>query len=413
MDSSTHEIIVLGANFGGVNLTHYLHRQIFPVLKKLDASLKPHVTIVSPNSHFFYKVAAPRALTKANAIPNDDIFKPLVKAFEQYGGANTLIQGKAISLGHNNGKGTVEVEKVGGGKQTLRYDSLFICTGTTSASPLWTIQDNHRLSVEALEEMQGRLPRVKSALVAGAGPVGIETAGEIAFAHPHVEVTLVAGGEILEKQNVGSSTVSKAKKQLADAKVELLTNVSVKDTVSTATGTTVQLGDGSSKTVDLFIDARGAAKINNEFIPTSWLDQTGRVKSDKGFRVTGDGNSSDVSSVYVVGDIVSGSRNTAIELDAQVPTAASSFAVDLARKLGHETTSGGLLSWIPGMGASGPTEKDFKPMNAILVPIGPNGGVGQIMGFNAPTFMIKKGKSEKFLMELVEPAVSGTKYAQL
>jgi len=410
--ASTHEIVILGANLGGVNTTHYLHRQIFPILKKLDASLQFHVTVVSPNSHFFFKIAAPRALTKADVIPNDDIFKSLVKAFEQYGGANTFIQGKAVGLGQKDGKKTVEVELVGGGHQTLKYDTLFIATGTTSASALWTVHDNHEASIDALKNTQGLLSQVKSVLIAGAGPVGVETAGEIAFAHPHIKVTLVAGGEPLEKQKVSSGIVSKAKKQLADAKVDLITNVRVKDTASTASGTTVELSDGSSKTVDLFIDARGAAKVNNEFIPSSWLDQTGRVKSDKGFRVTGD-NSSDVSGIYVVGDIVAGSKNTAIELDAQVPTAASSFAVDVAQKLGHKPSSGGLLSWIPGMGSSGPTVKEFKPMNAILVPIGPNGGVGQVMGLGLPTFMVKKGKSEKFLMELVDPAVSGSKYAQL
>ena len=186
----------------------------------------------------------------------------------------------------------------------------------------------------------------------------------------------------------------------------------VNDTTSTASSTTVKLGDGSSRTVDLFIDARGVSTVNSDFLPSSWLDQTRRVKADKGFRATGDG-SSDASGIYVIGDIVAGSSNTAIELDAQIPTATSSFAVDVARRLGHDTGSGGLLKWIPRLGSSGPTAKPFKPMKALVVPIGPNGGVGQIMGFDVPVFVVKKGKAEKFLMELVEPAVTGTKYSQL
>ncbi|PVH94793.1 FAD/NAD(P)-binding domain-containing protein [Periconia macrospinosa] len=411
MAPATHEIVVLGANFGGVNVTHYLHRQIFPVLKKLDAELKFHVTVVSPNTHFFFKIAAPRALTKENAISNDDLFKPLTKAFDQYGESVTFIQGKAVGV-NTDGKRIVEVELVSGGKQTLNYDTLFITTGTTSASPLWTLHDSHEKTIEAFKETQSRLPSSKTVLIAGAGPVGVETAGEVAFAHPNAKITLVAGGDVLEKQKLAVSIVSKAKKQLADYKVEIITNVRVKDTKAAESGTTVELSDGSSKTVDLFIDARGASTINNSFLPASWLDETGRVKADKAFKVTGDGKS-DVSGIFVLGDIVAGSLNTAIELDAQVATATSHFAVDLAQKLGHKSSSGGLLSFVPGFGSSGPTIKEFKPMNALVVPIGPNGGVGQIMGFGAPSFLVKKGKAEKFLVELAEPSVNGKKYAQL
>lgn len=47
-----------------------------------------------------------------------------------------------------------------------------------------------------------------------------------------MKVTLVAAGDILQKQNVGSGTVSKAKTRLVNAKVELLTNLCFTDTAS-------------------------------------------------------------------------------------------------------------------------------------------------------------------------------------
>jgi hypothetical protein len=49
----------------------------------------------------------------------------------------------------------------------------------------------------------------------------------------------------------------------------------------------------------------------------------------------------------------------------------------------------------------------------MIVPIGPNSGVGQIMGWSAPTIMVKKLKSETFGVERVDEAVLGTKYTQL
>jgi hypothetical protein len=72
------------------------------------------------------------------------------------------------------------------------------------------------------------------------------------------------------------------------------------------------------------------------------------------------------------------------------------------------------MSWIPGFSSKGPVQKSLKPMkDTFIVPVGPNGGVGQMMGFQMPVFMVKKAKAEKFLVELVEPAVTGTKYGKL
>lgn len=407
MDSTTHEVIVLGGNFAGMNITHYLHRQIFPVLRRLHSSTY-HITLVSPNSHFYFKVAAPRALINASLIPTEKIFKSIQEGIKQYGDACTFLQGKAVELDPKNK--SVSIQVAGGGKENLKYDSLFICTGTKSTSALWTVHDEHEHSAKALEEMHQLLPKAKSILIAGAGPVGVETAGEIASNYLDAKVSLVAGGEVLEK--LKPSTIAKAKKLLEDAKVEVITNVRVENTESTGSGTKVELSNGSSKTVDLYIDARGAQKINNEFLPKAWLDATGRVTTrDNYFRVKGDGQ----AGIYAVGDIVSKSENTAIELDAMVPVAASSFAIDVATKLGLDSSSsGGLLSWIPGFGSKGISQKEFKPMrDTILVPVGPNGGVGQAMGWSMPSFMIKKAKCERFLIELVEPLVTGTKYAQV
>jgi NADH dehydrogenase FAD-containing subunit len=409
MASSTHEVVVLGANFAGVNITHYLQRQVFPILAPLTSQTF-HLTLVSPNSHFYFKVAAPRALINATLIPAEKIFKPLSESLAQYGESATFLQGKATAV--DTKSKTVTVGSAGGEK-TVKYDSLFICTGTTTESPLWTIHDDHELSAKALKEMHQILPKTKSVLIAGAGPVGVETAGEIAATYPDAQVTLVSGGDVLEKLPPG--TINKAKQMLQDAKVEVITNVRVNQTSKSVDGTKVELSDGSSKTVELYIDARGPTKVNSDFLPKSWLDSTGHVNTrDSYFRVKGDG-AADVTGIYAVGDIVTGSANTAIELDAMVPCAASSFAVDVATKAGKETTpSGGFLSFIPGFGSKGISQKEFKPMkDTILVPIGPNGGVGQAMGWSLPSFAVKKGKAEKFLVELVEPAVTGSKYAKV
>jgi NADH dehydrogenase FAD-containing subunit len=406
---AVHEIVILGGNFAGVNILHHLLRQVISVLQKLPNSSSYHITLVSPNTHFYFKVGAPRALIGPNTFPEDKLFKSIPEAIKQYGEACTFVQGKATSLAAAAHEVTVELSD--GKTQVLKFDSLFIGTGTTSSSALWTLHGDHKISESALNELRDLLPKTKSALIGGAGPVGVETAGEIATAYPDVKITLV--GEVLK--NLKPATITKAKEMLKNAKVEVLPNLRIQDARSEGGKTTVALSDGSSRTVDLFIDARGAHKINSEFVPATWLDKTGRIRTDEYFRAKGDGQTV-TERIYVLGDIVAESDNTALQLDAQVPVAGSSFAVDVAIQLGHDVggaSSSGLLSWIPGFGSGGPTQKTFKPMkDTIIVPIGTNGGVGQMMGFQMPSFMVKKAKAEKFLVDLVEPAVTGSKYAK-
>jgi NADH dehydrogenase FAD-containing subunit len=356
----------------------------------------------------FFKIAAPRAIVDTKQIPA--IFKPIADGIKQYGSSVTFVRGKASAL--DAGSKTVTVDEVEGGKKDIVYDSLFICTGYTTADPIWSIHDDHETSIQAIKKFNEVLPQTKTVLIAGGGPVGVETAGEIAAKFPQAKITLVSAGPILERNK---SLSQKALKMLQNAKVEVLTGVRVNGTETSGTETTVQLSNGSSKSTELFVDCRGAHKINNEFIPPSWLDSTGRVTTKDGyFRVKGDGQA-DTTGIYVLGDIVSGSSNTAIEIDAQIIAAASSFAVDVASKRGKSTkSSGGLLSFIPGFGSTGVSQKEFKPMkDTIMVPVGPSGGVGQLMGFGVPSIMVKKAKGEKFFVNMVDPAVMGTKYAKV
>ncbi|KAF2275502.1 uncharacterized protein EI97DRAFT_451049 [Westerdykella ornata] len=383
-----HEVVVLGGNFAGIQVTHYLLRRIFPRLERLKGSGAYHIYLVSPNSHYFFKIAAPRALTKPEVIKK--IFKPIDQALGKYGQSCDFIRGKAISL--NPMAKTVTICTVPNAThRVLRYDSLFICTGTTTASPLWTLHDDHLTTRAEFTEMHMRLPQTNTLLIAGGGPVGVETAGEIAAAYPTMNITLVAGGDVLP--NLPESVRTKAKSRLREAG----------DASTSATGTEVTLSDWTQMTVDTFIDCRGATRINSEYLPAVWLDSRGRVFTrDKYLRVRGD-NSAPADGVYAVGDIVSGSANTALELDAMVFTAGSSFGYDISTQLGFKpkpvTTNSGVL------------QKNAESLrNTTTVPIGPNDGVGLLLGLPLPSLAVKMIKGKSFMTTRVEPIVTGAQY---
>jgi NADH dehydrogenase FAD-containing subunit len=417
MSSNNHEIIVLGGNMGGVNVVHNLLRSTIPTLKRLDPSKSYHVTLVTPNTDFFFKIGSPRALINATALPYSKLFRPLSEAFSQYDASQfNLLQGVASSL--DASKRTVTVT-TGTEEKQIQYDSLIISTGTTSKSPLWTLHNDQSLTTKALESMHTELPKAKTVVVAGGGAVGVETAGEISAAHPSCKVTLLSGSHrVLDR--VKEATSIRAQDYLEKVvHVEVVHNVRV-DSVSGEHPVTLKLSDGSTREVDLYIDATGG-KANSEFLPKSWLDETGRVITrDVYFRVKGNGTD-DVKQVYVMGDIVAGSSNAALELDPMVTTLCSSLAVDVASSLEgakKEEPSPGLIGSLFAKffgGAGGyPKQLEFKPLkDTIVVPIGPSGGVGQIMGWRMPSLMVYMGKGRSYLIELIEPTITGSKWKKV
>ncbi|KAF2678004.1 hypothetical protein K458DRAFT_395305 [Lentithecium fluviatile CBS 122367] len=98
-----------------------------------------------------------------------------------------------------------------------------------------------------------------------------------------------------------------------------------------------------------------------------------------------------------------------------VPTVASSIAIDIHKGLGDDVSAGsdGLLGWLnPFAKPTRLVQKEYSPMKGtIAIPVGPGGGVGQVFGWGMPSFMVKKAKAESFLLELVEPLVTGRKWA--
>ncbi|KAI9640370.1 hypothetical protein NHQ30_011115 [Ciborinia camelliae] len=413
------EIVILGGNIGGVGAAHYLLRHTIPQLKRVDAQKSCHITLVTPNTSLFFKIASPRALINSTLIPEPKIIRPLAEGFGKYNATQfEIVQGIATSIDLAHRFVTVgspttptEGDASASTEKKLHYDSLVIATGTTSASALWTLHHDESLTTKALHSMHAQLPTAQRILVAGGGPVGIETSGEIASAFPTAKITLLSGGaRLLPKHTVTLATHAQAYLE-RKARVEVLHHVRVVGSKKTADGATVvELSDGQEKTVDLYIDATGGVP-NTGFLPRAWLDESKRVMTDAYFRVRGKrAGDEEARRVYVIGDVVAGSANTLMECDAQIPVACSALAVDAAGGKAAPKTEG---FWGKFFGDQnpGPTLKEFKPMkDTIIVPVGRNGGVGMLFGFTMPSWFVKFAKGNKFLVELVDPMMSGEKW---
>lgn len=182
---AVHNIVVVGANFAGTAVAHYLLRHTIPALEaQKDQSTTYKVTLISPSTHFFWKISAPRVLVKPDLIPPSKAFLPLDEAFKKYPSEKfALVLGSATALDEQ--RRTVTVDPLAPASITsVSYDSLVIATGTTSTSALWTLHGSHETSVKELEQVHQLFPKASTILIAGGGPAGVETAGEFSELPP-------------------------------------------------------------------------------------------------------------------------------------------------------------------------------------------------------------------------------------
>lgn len=430
-NKKNHEIVVLGGNFGGLGAAHYLLRHVLPVLEKHDNTRIFHITLVTPNTRFYFKPASPRSAIQPDLCAESKLWRPLADAFEKYPASRVrLVQ--AFAIGIDTSARTVTVQQapstLGTEQQTIAYDSLIISTGTTSSSALWSLHRDENLTSEAFKAVQTSLPKAQNILIAGGGPLGVEAAGEIASAYPNAKVTLLSGDSRLLyrlKRDTSQRAQNYLEKKLG---VVVVHNVRVdskfKKPSESEMAVQIPLSDGSTHLADLYIDATGGVP-NSQFLPRDWLDETGRVIT-KGtyFRVRGSRNGdAQAEGIYALGDIVAGSSNTIMELDAMVPVLCSALGLEIAARYNLPVSTAarntGLLQsllaalpWIgSGAGAGVLKQKEFKPMkDTIIIPIGTDGGVGQIFGWQAPSWLVKMAKAKTYFVEMVDPIVSGEKW---
>ena len=389
-----HEFVILGGQFAGLSIAHYLMKHTIPYLSKLDSSIAYHVTIVTPSTHFYWKIGAPRVLVSPDLIPLSKVFAPIADGLKAYPKElYTVVYGTAVGLEPE--KRVVTVQLVSQGTETLNYSTLIVATGTTAPTDIWTINGSHENTINALKEMQRLLPSAKTILLAGGGPAGVETAGEVASQYPNAELTMLSGGtRLLERlpPSIGKDAEARLKKM----GVEVVHNVRVISVKRGKNGGPTELGlnDGSIRTVDVYIDSTGG-KWNTSFLPKSWLNERGQILNDdktirSKFPVP--------DNVYALGDAGSYSQGGVMDVKNAIAPLGSTIAIDLAAKISSST--GGKIK-----------QQIFKPMvGTQIVPVGPKGGVGQVFGYKVPSLMVWGIKGRHYMVDSLKEWVDGSQF---
>ncbi|KAK5120508.1 hypothetical protein LTR85_006163 [Meristemomyces frigidus] len=392
--SDTRNIVILGASFGGLSAAHYVAKHILPQLQR-SKDFKYALHLVDPSTHFWWHIAAPREIVSVKEMKHSDCFVPHMDGFKQYTNLQDSIifhQGSAAGL--DTESRTVSIERHEGGSEALEYYALVIATGIRSPTPLTTLQGAHTITMKALDDMNVKLATAKEIVIAGGGPVGVETAGEIAtHLKGKATITLIAGSKKL-LPILRDSLAAKAQKMLEKTGVTVMYNVKVEASEETADGRTeIKLDNGKTMTADVYIPAFGV-QPNTEFLPGNLKAKGGYVNTNgQTLRVDAAG-----PRVYAAGDVTGVDKGGVLKLYESIPVLGANMSHDL----------------LSDAGVGNAAEKTYtrKDVETQLVPIGAKTGVGAFNGWSMPGFAVSLIKGKDYMLKNMPEITEGKKWVK-
>lgn len=265
------QVLIIGGGFAGVSTAQQLEKQGIST------------TLVDKKDYFevTYAVLRDIAAPEQNDGKARQFYKDIL--------VGTFIQDSVQELKHN--------EAILGSGTNIKFDTVIIASGSRYPSlPLAKSANSIALNDREIELKQynDKLAQASSVLIVGGGVVGVELAGEIAYAMPEQKVTLAHNSNTL-LDGFKAKAQTKALKQLIDLGVEVQFNTRYQKDGDTYTDT----NSGKSITPDMVFSATGTVP-NNEFLKSNFsqvLNPKGFIKVDENLAVIGQPN------FYALGDI--------------------------------------------------------------------------------------------------------------
>ncbi|KAF2496762.1 hypothetical protein BU16DRAFT_507415 [Lophium mytilinum] len=413
-------VVILGGSFAGISVAHQFLDHIISSLSTFEEAPTYRVILVSPSTHLYWNICAPRALVSEELIPVESAFVEIEPGFSRYPfNVFTFMQGSATRVDTSAHTVTVELASDDNNKttvQTVPYHALILATGTSANSPLYSLHGSHEDTIADIRHFHTQVQNAQSILIVGGGPSGPPpTTSSTTATTPSIQITppttttrpppprtrktitLLSGStRLLPKlpEPVGAH----ASKQLSKLGVHVVHAIRQIGTTTNADGTANSiLSNDMTMTADIVIEATGVAP-NTRYLPSSMLDENGYVLTDpEDLRVYGP----DIGArVYAVGDCASYSKNYVLDVYEAVPVLARNLMNDL---LAHEYRVEAQLSRAEPAEVVRRVErlKDARfvqnPSDSQLMPISRYGGVGVIFDLRVPSFMVHllKGRDYK------------------
>ncbi|KAF5868648.1 putative amid-like mitochondrial oxidoreductase protein [Botrytis fragariae] len=369
-------ILILGGSYAGVSTAHRILKQ------SAKAGLAIKITLVSPNTHVYWNLAATRAIVPGG-MPDEKVFASIATGFKQYTADKfEFIVGTAEGLDVENKTVVVSRDSE---RSSLNYDILILATGSRpkEESP-FKGKGSYQESLDLLHEWQAKVKDASSIYVAGAGATGVETAGELGFAYgSSKQVTLIASGPVI-LEGTPASVSKTATKQLENLQVKIKVSTKVSGTAKTPDGKTeITLSNGEKIITDLYIPTMGLIP-NSSFIPEKYLNPAGFAMVDQFLRLK------DAENVWVVGDVSAVERPQYVNTDKQSTHVAKNIVLILKN--------------------SEPLSYKVADKNMLAVPVGKKVGTGHMGGMKFPSFVVNMVKGKTLFTEKLAPMVNGSAF---
>src|ERR1700730_171425 len=326
-------VAVVGGGYGGI-----------AVAKALDET--SDVVLVEPKDAFMHNIAALRALVDPSWLPR--IFLP-------YDGL--LTNGRVV----RDRAAVVDPHRVvTASGQEISADYVVLATGSRYPFPAKTDLVDADHAQEQVRQTHRALAQAARVLLVGAGPVGIELAGEIRRVWPEKSIVLLDVADEVLGGPYKPGLKAELRRQLVEARVELILGSPLRQAPPTEPGElgtfAVTTEAGTEVSADIWLRCYGVVPdsdyIGDALVPARRPD--GFIEVGPTLQVAGQ------TTVFAVGDI-----STA---DAKMAGFASRQAATVAANINALAQGRSDLTHYEPWGV------------AIAVPIGPTGGAGQFPG---------------------------------
>lgn len=333
----SRKVVVVGGGYGGV--------AVASALDAGDPATGADVFLVDPSDAFVNSAASLRALVQPDFAGN------LCFPYRQMFTRATVIRDRAASVDPGG------VTLASG--RRVAADYLVLATGSSYAYPGKPRAESARALRHDLLRTHQELAGADRVLIAGAGPVGLELAGEISTVWPDKRVTIVDPARQL-LPGFRPELRQDLERQLAERKIELRLGTGLAAAPAAVAGqaatVTVTTTGGAEITADIWFRAHGV-RINSGYLADRRLTAptpSGQVRVTRHLQVEG------YDHVYAIGDLTDVAE---AKMAGYAMQHAEVVASNITAQLGGEPPS---ATYRPA------------PEPMILLPLGPQGGVGQL-----------------------------------
>jgi NADH dehydrogenase FAD-containing subunit len=388
-------IVIIGGGPAGIHCAQTLANNLSP-------KDETEVVLLEKSKYFYHAIGAPRAFvdkdfSKNLFIPYDHSIPDKAASFVK------IVRGEVTGV--NDETNQVEFRAINdsdkpasGSPQRLDFDYLVLATGSTYPAPIKQSKDDFsRATTERqLDQVRENVAKADKVLIVGGGAVGIEVAGEIKSKYPDKKVTIVDGGrELLGRADVKPAFRSSVMDELTKKGVDVVLGERL-DQRLTEHGfqhQTLTTTSGKEIESDVQLVCTGFRPLGElvEKIDPALVTAAGAIKVNAKLQVA----SPRLSHVFALGDAS----------DHPAPKMAF-FARAQAKFLGNE-----LAKVARKEKASVTKEFPQTSVSAMILSLGPNGGVSQLPVFGGLVlgdWVTRSIKSRNMLSNFVWPGLNAT-----